>query len=223
MQHIAMIPARMGSQGFKFKNRKFFSYTVDFLNKISWVERIIVSTDDPALEETAKKHNYEIHKRPEMLAGPAVSIKAVFCSVINDMNIKDDDILWLVYLPLLYRNVNDFDKARTIIEKPQVRSLCSFIKAKSHPFNCWKYDEKNKVLSKYIENDVFRRQDLPAAWEHYHYICCFKAGEIDNLNSELINSKTHPVFLDRETTEKLVEIDTPEDYEKWKIMSKKSE
>ncbi len=137
------------------------------------------------------------------------------------MDIKDDDILWLIYLPLLYRNTDDFDKAKTIIESPQVKSLCSFIKAKSHPFNCWKYDEKNKILNKYIENDVFRRQDLPPAWEHYHYICCFKAGEIDNLNSELINSKTHPVFLDNKTTEKLVEIDTPEDYDKWKALSNK--
>ena len=120
------------------------------------------------------------------------------------------------FLPLLYKNKNDFDECKKIIEQKNIYSLCTFIKVKSHPFNCWKYDEKNKELSKYINNDVFRRQDLPPAWEHYHYVCCFKAGEIKKLNSELINSKTYPVFLDKDLTEKLVEIDTPEDYEKWK-------
>ncbi len=219
--HIAMIPARMKSQGFKFKNRKFFQHTADFLDQVNWMQRLIISTDDPVLEENAKKHNYEIHKRPEKLAGPAVSIKSVFSSVIHDMNVKNDDILWLIYLPLLYRNTDDFEKCKKIIEQDETKSLCSFISAKSHPFNCWMYDGKSKMLNKYIKNDVFRRQDLPPAWEHYHYICCFKAGEINNLNNELINSKTHPVFLDKETTEKLVEIDTPEDYEKWKTLNKK--
>lgn len=219
--HIAMIPARMKSQGFKFKNREFFQYTADFLDQINWMQQIIVSTDDPIIEDFAKKRNYQYHKRPEKLAGSAVSIKAVFSSVIDDMNIKNDDILWLIYLPVLYRNINDFQKAKPIIEQVEIKSLCSFIKAKSHPFNCWMYDEKNKTLSEYIKNDVFRRQDLPPAWEHYHYICCFKAGEINNLNNELINSKTHPVFLDKKTSEKLVEIDTPEEYEKWKLSNKK--
>ncbi len=55
MQHIAMIPARMGSQGFKFKNRKFFPYTADFLNQVDWIERIIVSTDDSCFRGNSKK------------------------------------------------------------------------------------------------------------------------------------------------------------------------
>jgi CMP-N-acetylneuraminic acid synthetase len=217
--HIAMIPARMKSQGFKFKNRKFFQHTANFLDQIKWINQIIVSTDDPVIKNYTKDHSYQYHKRPEELAGPAVSIKDVFSCVIKEMNIKDDDILWLFYLPFLYREKSDFEKVKPLIEKSEIKSLCSFIKAKSHPFNCWRYDEKNKKLSQYIENDVFRRQDLPPAWEHYHYICCFKASEIDNLNSELINSKTYPIFLDNKITEKLIEIDKPEDYEKWKLMN----
>ena len=109
--HIIVIPARMNSQGFKFKNRKFFPHTVDFLKNVEWFQRIIVSTDDPVLVEKAKKQKYEIHKRPEKLAGPAVSIKAVFSSVINDMEMKDDDIVWLNFLPLLYKNKNDLNKS----------------------------------------------------------------------------------------------------------------
>jgi len=84
-----------------------------------------------------------------------------------------------------------------------------------HPLNCWMYS--NDIgLEQYIENDVFRRQDLPKAWMHHHYLCAFKAGCINDLNSELINANTFPVFLDKKIADNLVEVDTPEDYEEWK-------
>ena len=51
---------------------------------------------------------------------------------------------------------------------------------------------------------------------HYHYLCAFKAEEIDSLNSELISENTYPIFLDEKTSDMLVEVDTPKDYEKWK-------
>ncbi|MBT4731995.1 hypothetical protein HOB87_08505, partial [Candidatus Woesearchaeota archaeon] len=44
----------------------------------------------------------------------------------------------------------------------------------------------------------------------------FKAEEIDSLNSELISENTYPIFLDEKTSDMLVEVDTPKDYEKWK-------
>ena len=214
-RHIAMIPARMGSVGFKHKNRKFFDFTADFLDKVEWFDKIIVSTDDPVVKEYSEKRGYDIHERPESLAGPAVSIKQVFDSVIEDMDIKNDDILWLFYLPILYKNQDDFEKCKGIIEKPDIKSACSFIKAKTHPYVCWRYDPDKKILTQYIKNDCFRRQDQPPAWEHHHYLYCFKVEEISNLNDEMLNSKTHPIFLDEGTAENLLEMDAPSDYEKW--------
>jgi hypothetical protein len=55
---------------------------------------------------------------------------------------------------------------------------------------------------------------------HYHYICAFRAGCIDSLNSELLCAETMPIFLDDKTADCLIEVDTPEDYEKWKTLNK---
>ena len=45
-KHIALIPARKGSVGFKFKNRLFFDRTADFLDSITWFDNVIVSSND---------------------------------------------------------------------------------------------------------------------------------------------------------------------------------
>jgi hypothetical protein len=47
-------------------------------------------------------------------------------------------------------------------------------------------------------------------------VCCFKAKELEYLNSELLNSKTYPFFLSKEYAKNIIEIDTPEDFEEWK-------
>ena len=83
-----------------------------------------------------------------------------------------------------------------------------------------KYLKKLKI-NQYIKNDFYRRQDLPSAWIHYHYVCCFKVSEIDKLNNELLNTETYPFFLSKEYAKNLIEIDTPEDLEKWKQANNK--
>ena len=95
-------------------------------------------------------------------------------SIIRTLNSQGYEIIWLFYLPILFKNAHDFKNAKTRIEQPDIKSLCTFVPVKSHPFNAWKYDKKNKTIYQYIKNDFYRRQDLPPAWIHYHYVCCFK-------------------------------------------------
>ena len=216
MNHLAVIPAREGSVGVPHKNRIFFDTTADFIDTLSWINGVIVTTDDPVLKEKARARGYQVHNRPEQLAGPDVSIKSVFENLIDSLSLGSEEILWLFYIPILYRNSSYFDKARNIIESKNRVSLCSFIKARTHPFNCWRFNKTDQSLEQYIPNEVFRRQDLPPAWMLYHYICCFRANEISNLNPELINPDTTPIFLDDQTASSLLEVDTLEDLEHWK-------
>jgi|MDTA01.2.fsa_nt_gb CMP-N-acetylneuraminic acid synthetase len=220
-RHIAVIPAREGSIGFPKKNQVFFDNTANFLDQVSWIDEILVNSNDTIVLDKARSRNYTIYDRPESLSGPEISIKSVFTDLINSKNLKNNEIIWLFYLPILFKNIQDFEKAKTIIEEAKIKSLCTFIPVKSHPFNAWKYDEENKKIYQYIKNDFYRRQDLPPAWIHYHYVCCFKVSEIDKLNNELLNMETYPVFLSKEYAKNLIEIDTPEDLEKWKQANNK--
>lgn len=216
LKHIAVIPARAGSIGLPKKNQILFDNTIEFLKDLSWLDEIIVNSNDKVVLDKAKKRKHTIYERSEVLSGPNISIKSVFIDLTNSLKIKDNVILWLFYLPILYKNYSDFEKAKIIIENPEVNSLCTFVPAKTHPLNTWQYDEKNKKILQYIENDIYRRQDLPPAWMHYHYVCCFKVNELKNLNNELLNSKTYPIFLSKEYAKNLIEIDTPDDLKRWK-------
>jgi len=218
-KHIAVIPARAGSVGFPKKNQIFFDNTADFLEDLVWLDDVIVTSNDKEVLNKARKRKFKVYERSEVLSGPSVSIKSVLKDLINILKIENDVIIWLFYLPVLYKKISDFEKAKTKIEKPEINSLCTFVAAKTHPFNTWQYDQKNKKISQFIENDIFRRQDLPPVWMHYHYVCCFKTKELENLNSELLNSDTYPFFLPDSCAKNLIEIDTPEDLKRWKDKS----
>lgn len=212
--HIAFIPARKGSKGFPFKNRLLFDATADFIDREGWFKQVIVSTDDEIIQLSAQVRNYSIHHRSEELSGDAASIKSVLSVVIDEMKIPDEALIWLFYLTIVYKSSDDFSTAKQIMEANYEKNLCSFVPVLTHPYNCWWCDEKDKIIKQYIPNNNFRRQDLPPAWMHHHYICCFKAGIIETLNNELIGEKTIPFFLSEEKAERVIEIDSLSDYER---------
>jgi CMP-N-acetylneuraminic acid synthetase len=215
MKHFAVIPARAGSVGLPGKNRMFFANTADFLESVPWFDERVVSTDDTVVRKMALDRKFRVIDRPADLAGPDVSIKPVLEHVVESLKLPDDAVLWLFYLPVLHKDREDFEIARREIEQTSIGSLCTFVPAKTHPYDCWSYNEGQGELQKFLQNDVFRRQDKPTAWAHYHYVCCLRVGVLPCLNNELIAPNTHPQFLDAETAEKLVEIDTPGDLERW--------
>ena len=220
-KNIAVIPARRNSKGIKFKNRIFFNITADFLKKLDFIDSVIVSSDDPIVLKKAKNYNFEQHKRKKKYAGDTTSIKKTLLNLIKEQKLNKNDNLWLFYIPLVNRKKKDFDKAYRITKTKKFRSLCSFIEIDyaNHPYYCWKY--LNKKVIQYIPNRVFRRQDLPKAYSHFHYLCCFKIGEINKLNDELINSYTRPIFLNNDIVKNLIEIDTPNDVKRFKRLKNK--
>ena len=216
VKNIAVIPARKNSKGIKFKNRIFFYLTANFLKKIDFIDTVFVSSDDLVILNKAKKYKFETHKRKKKYAGDKVSIKITLLNLIKEKKLNKNDNLWLFYIPLVHREKKDFYNELKITKSKNFKSLCSFIEIdySQHPYYCWKY--QNKKISQYLPNKIFRRQDLPKAYSHFHYLCCFKIGQIVNLNDELLNKYTRPIFLKKNIIKNLVEIDTQDDVKRFK-------
>jgi len=151
-KHIALIPARKGSVGFKFKNRLFFDNTANFLDNTLWFDDIIVSSDDNDILDKALMRNYAVHNRSIDLSMSDISIKDLILNVIEEMKIDSDSYIWLFYLHILYKNKNDFEELKSLISATLHSSVCSFIPAQVHPFNCWMFNKENLKLKKY--NDI---------------------------------------------------------------------
>jgi len=219
-KHIAFIPGRAGSVGFPNKNSIFFDITADFIDEIGWFDKVIVSSNDNKVIDKAKDREYEVIEREEKLSGPSISIKEVIKDASMKMEKNSNTMIWLFYIPILYKKVFHFNEAKQIIEEQSVKSIISFLPAETHPYHCWNINQSK--ITQYVKNNIYRRQDLPDAWYYHHYICSFDLSILDQLDDELISEKTYPYLLDEQTREEIVEIDTPIDLEKWKALNNKN-
>ena len=208
INHIAIIPARKNSKGLKLKNRLLFDYTEKFLKKIKWFDKIVFASDDDYFIPKCKKTNFFFYQRDKKNAKDDSSIKSLMQEVSKKLNLDQETILWLFYLTIPDRKLSDFKKLKSITKEKQFLSAMSFLAPQTHPYDCWII---NKKLKKFIKNDIYRRQDKIKLFEHHHYLCAFKVKELNKLNSELINSNTYPLILNK----KIIEVDTKEDLNKF--------
>ena len=216
--HIAVIPARKNSKSLPFKNRFLFKYTAEFLKSSKLFDKVYVNSDDLRLKNFAKQYGFIFFKRQRNLANDATCIKKVFTDMKIKLRFSSNTFIWLFYIPIVYKNLNDFKKSIKLVEEKKLRSICGFKEVDTHPFNTW-YLKKNKPFQ-FVKNNICRRQDLPKAYSHHHYICGFNIKYLHQLNNELIFKNTFPILINKKTSKKLIEVDTRIDLKKFKEISK---
>ncbi len=104
---IAIIPARGGSKGIPRKNLKLINrkpllaYPIEAALGVEEIDRVIVSTDDDEIAETAKKFGAEVpFMRPEELSGDEVLTVPVLQHAVDWLKENenyDADIIILLY------------------------------------------------------------------------------------------------------------------------------
>ena len=90
---IAIIPARIGSKGIKYKNLKkignmtLVERAIRFLKKIKLVNDIAVSTDSPKIRDIALKHNVWCkYLRPKSISKDTSKTSEAIYHVIKKKN-----------------------------------------------------------------------------------------------------------------------------------------
>ena len=88
---LAVIPARGGSKGIKLKNLKkinkksLVSIASNFVNKCSFFDYGVVSTDNEKIKKEAKKNNIFIINRPRRLSGDKISDTKVLIHAVIEI------------------------------------------------------------------------------------------------------------------------------------------
>lgn len=205
-----VIPARKGSKGFRYKNRKLLEYTVKSLPKKVHA-RVVVTTDDDEIIERLEDSKIKVLKRDPELSTDDAAMKDVLINVAEQFSFEDDDDFALCYLTYPERTYEEIRSALRWYRDRNAKSLLCRKKVKTHPYLCM-FDMEDGYGRQVVDHELYRRQDYPEVFEISHYIAIHRVGEIPNLNPNLYNDETLFYKLNKDP----IDVDHEEDYELFK-------
>ena len=175
---LAVIPARGGSKRLPGKNildlcgKPIIAWSIEAGLNSSYIDKVVVSSDDDDILDTAKRFKAEIIKRPKQLASDTASSFDVVKHAIDNLESYDYVVLLQPTSPL--RNNQHIDKAIEFLEEKNADSIISVCEVNHSPL--WSNTlQEDCSMNNFIKEEVInkRSQDL----EKYYrlngaiYIC----------------------------------------------------
>ncbi len=203
-----IIPARAGSKGLPFKNRKLFKHTANIIPDIMKHKTYVV-TDDEEIKLMAIEAGFKALHRPDGLSQDETSTKAVMKYTLEKLDVKNETIIML-YLTYPERTWQDVNNAVALFKCNDISSLLCKKPLKTSPFLMLKSEPGNRG-SQLFYHDLYRRQDYPECFEISHFIVMFNSSELDKLNNNLYSNDTY--FM--EISEKTIDVDKKKDLDRF--------
>ena len=95
MEILSIIPARGGSKGIPQKNVQYLAdkpliaHTILSAKRVTQIDRVIVSTDDAEIADTAKKYGAEVILRPEEISGDSASSESAILHILEYLALEN--------------------------------------------------------------------------------------------------------------------------------------
>lgn len=222
---LGVITARGGSKGIPGKNlkllagRPLIAYTIDAARRAGVLDRLILSTDDPAIAECARAEGCEApFLRPADLAGDEtphlpVMQHAVGWLAEHDHYSADSVMILQPTSPL--RRPQDVRDAAALLASSDVDSVLSVspVPAHMHPMRMLRVDEQGRAVlyctGGAIRTRINRRQDMPPAWVMNGAIYVFRTHVLFDAEPSLYGNSTMAIRMPDPFG---ISIDTPEDW-----------
>lgn len=203
--HVAIIPARAGSKSIpnknlqKVGNKTLVQHTIDWALRQKF-KRIILSTNMEALLEDSMDGKIEKLHREERFSEDRTAMRDVVTDAIKKMEVKMDDIVWLLQPTSPFRKDEDFKKIERLILDGGTKSVISVRRCISdHPDrmytirNSWlkplrfnNFDNKEDLMKTYIRNGcyyVFRSFDFRSVNTFLIHPCVpYEMSDVDSIN-----------------------------------------
>lgn len=221
--NIAIIPARGGSKRIPRKNIKFFcgkpimAYSIMAAQKTNLFDRIIVSTDDDEIADTAIEWGAEVpFVRPQNLADDHATTIDVINHAIDWINKNDAvyDYACCIYATAPFVRISDLIKGYDLLRNSDFYFSFPITTFPSSIFRALKLTPNNSLKMLWPEHLNERTQDLPEA---YHDVGQFYWGKTEAFlkNSSLFIEHSIPVIIPRHLAQ---DIDTPEDWKQAELL-----
>lgn len=165
---LCIILARAGSKGLPSKNtlpvagRPMIEHTFDHALAAASLDRIVVSTDDPVVANLARQRGLDVVDRPAELASDTATVDSAARHAVERIErggvMIDSIVILYGNIPLRPRNL--IDNAVAKLRDTGADSVQSVAPVgKMHPY--WMKRVDGDRLLPYVDNDVYRRQELP--------------------------------------------------------------
>ncbi len=229
---LAVIPARGGSKGIPRKNIKLFAgypliaYSIAAGLQSELTTRVIVSTDDEEIAETARKWGAETpFLRPAEFAADNTLDLPVFQHALTWLkeheNYVPDIVLQLrPTSPARPRTLVD-DAIRLLMDHPEADSVRGVVPADENPHKMWRVDPKTGLMTGLLKVEGIDepynapRQKLPPVYWQTGHIDAIRPERTFMAGNSMSGKNILPLFLDPEFT---IDIDTPFDWKRYEWM-----
>jgi len=167
---IAVILARAGSKGLPNKNgmmiagKPMLAWTIEHALANKRIDRVMLTTDGPALAKIAEPYGIDVVMRPAELANDTATVDSAARHAVNQI-VGLHETVCLLYGNVPIRPADLSDRAiQMLIETgaDSVQSVCPV--GKQHPYWMKTVDPTSGALGMYKDNHVYRRQDLPPVY-----------------------------------------------------------
>lgn len=215
---LYIIPARGGSKGIPHKNikplagRPLIAYTIDVARELcSEPERIILSTDDTAIADTARRLGLTVdYMRPAALATDTSGSREVMLDAMAWADARGIayDCVALLQPTSPLRTADDV-RAALELYTPQLDMVVSVEPAACNPYyNCFETDADGFLHISKGDGLLTRRQDAPPAWTYN--------GAVYVINPQSLRAMPMGSFARRVPSpmpaERGIDLDTPRDW-----------
>lgn len=236
MNILAVIPARGGSKGVPRKNIKelagkpLIAWTIEAAKESTLVTRIIVSTEDQEIADTAKRFGAEVpFLRPQEIAQDLSTDVEFLTHVLEELEKREqyvpDIVLRLPPTSPLRTAAHIDEGIRALLDDAEADASRPITEAPKHPYKMWKISEDKKYLEPFLPKSFTQmdqpfnmpRQLLPQAYIHTGAMDVMWRETILNLKSTSGNKLAY-FFMKLEDS---VNIDHPVDFELAELLMQK--
>ncbi|MGQ0732069.1 MAG: acylneuraminate cytidylyltransferase family protein [Acidobacteriota bacterium] len=206
MKLLGVVTARGGSKGIPGKNLKLLAgrplivHTIESARASGVFDRLILSTDDPAIADEAVRHGCEVpFLRPAALAHddtPHLPVLQHAVAWLRDQTGYQADAVMILQPTSPLRRAQDISEAYRLLKGTDADSVLtvSEVSPHAHPLRMLRVGDDGLatlfVSGEPVGHRINRRQDLPPAWLMDGAIYAFRTRVLDAEPPSLYGRRT---------------------------------
>jgi len=217
MKPLFVIPARGGSRGIPHKNIKplagkpLIAYSIDVALQLAGPERVIVTTDDPAIADVARQYGIaHPHRRPDDLASDTAGTREVLLDAMAAAVSRgvDFDCVVLLQPTSPFRTKADVESCMAAYS-PDIDMSVTVMEASCNPYyDCFERSADGFLRVSKGDGLLCRRQDAPEALQLNGAVYVINPVSLAERPIGAM-MRRRPVLMPRDRS---IDLDTPRDW-----------